>query len=68
MRLDKFSEFSEKLNIKDINIDDVITYKGTSYKVEEVDDYIVKMRSIEDDILIEVNSNMLKNAINKGRY
>ena len=53
---------------KDIEIDDVITYKGTTYKVEYVDEYIVKMRSIEDDILIEVNSNMIKNAIKKGRY
>jgi hypothetical protein len=67
MRLDKFKDFSEKLDIKDIEIDDIITYKGTTYKVEEVDDYIVKMRD-DDDILIEVNSNMIKNAIKKGRY
>ncbi len=68
MRLDKFNEFSEKLEIKDVEVGDIITYKGSSYKVEEVDEYIVKMKGVDDDISIEVNSNMLKNAIKKGRY
>lgn len=68
MKIQRFNEYIAEKSMSEYNIEkgDMITYKGTTYIVDEVDDYVVKLYDIDDkNIQIELNSNMLKTAIIK---
>lgn len=67
MKIKKFEDYISEATMSkyDLVKNDRVTYKGTTYIVDDVDEYIVKLYNEEEDSYIELNSNMLKTAIIK---